>query len=325
MKRAPIIPKVVTASAPKYASDTPAAPVVDSLIARVSAMARGNTITLPVCGRDVRFTLETIPGDKIETQSKVWVNNERDQALLTEEALDDLIPSFLISGQQNPAFGRKVTDIIEVADGSRRRMAAVLTACDFLILVGDLDDEQMDALSKLGNDYRPTSAYERGHRYAQRLNNEFGGNISALSEAENISRKIITRCMNTAKLPRDLVALFLHPGELSARAGEALSKIFASHEADLLARVEKISKRKASGEKLDAEEIINELSEIKSTTRSERTLTTKRQYAPGAISRVKGNQFILSLDTSVLPVDVVERIEAVLLELDSLNSLGPRS
>lgn len=317
MKRAPIIPKMVTSPTPKYDSETPAAPVVDSLIARVSAMARGNTITLPVCGRDVRFTLETIPGDKIETESKVWVNNERDQGLLTEEALDDLIPSFLVSGQQNPAFGRKADGIIEIADGSRRRMTAMLTACDFRILVGDLDDEQMDSLSKLGNDYRPTSAYERGHRYTQRLNNEFGGNISALSEAENISRKIITRCMNTAKLPRELVSLFSHPGELSARAGEALSKIFTSHEADLLARVERISTRKAGGEKLDAEEIINELSETKVTAGPSRTQTTKRQYALGAVSRVKGNQFILSLDTSVLPVDVVERIEAVLLELES--------
>ena len=317
MKRAPIIPKVVTTPTAKYASETPAAPVVDSLIARVSAMARGNTITLPVCGRDVRFTLETIPGDKIEAESKVWVNNERDQTLLTEEALDDLIPSFLVSGQQSPAFGRKVADVIEVADGSRRRMTAMLTACDFRILVGDLDDEQMGSLSKLGNDYRPTSAYERGHRYIKRLNNEFGGNISALSEAENISRKIISRCMNTAKLPRELMALFSHPGELSARSGDALSKVFAIHEADLLAHVERISQRKAAGEKLDAEEIFNELNGAKATSGATRTQITKRQYAPGAISRVKGNQFILSLDTSVLPVDIVERVEAILLELES--------
>jgi ParB family chromosome partitioning protein len=317
MKRAPIIPKVVTTPTSKYASETPAAPVVDALIARVSTMARGNTITLPVCGRDVRFTLETIPGDKIETESKVWVNNERDQTLLTEEALDDLIPSFLVSGQQSPAFGRKVADVIEVADGSRRRMTAMLTACDFRILVGDLDDEQMGSLSKLGNDYRPTSAYERGHRYIKRLNNEFGGNISALSEAENISRKIISRCMNTAKLPRELMALFSHPGELSARSGDVLSKVFAIHEADLLAHVERISQRKAAGEKLDAEEIFNELNGAKSTSGAMRTQTTKRQYAPGAITRVKGNQFILSLDTSVLPVDIVERVEAILLELES--------
>ncbi|GHL16856.1 hypothetical protein ECZU23_52990 [Escherichia coli] len=69
----------------------------------------------------------------------------------------------------------------------------------------------MAALSRLGNDYRPTSAYERGQRYASRLQNEFAGNISALADAENISRKIITRCINTAKLSKSVVALFLTP------------------------------------------------------------------------------------------------------------------
>lgn len=40
---------------------------------------------------------------------------------------------------------------------------------------GDLNDEKMTALSRLGNDYRPTSAYERGKHYVYRLENEFGG------------------------------------------------------------------------------------------------------------------------------------------------------
>jgi ParB family chromosome partitioning protein len=88
----------------------------------------------------------------------------------------------------------------------------------------------MAALSRLGNDYRPTSAYERGQRYASRLHNEFAGNISALADAENISRKIITRCINTARLPKSVVALFSHPGELSARSGEALQKAFKDKE-----------------------------------------------------------------------------------------------
>ena len=101
-----------------------------------------------------------------------------------------------------------MSGVIEIADGSRRRKAAALTESDYRVLVGELDDEQMAALSRLGNDYRPTSAYERGQRYASRLQNEFAGNISALADAENISRKIITRCINTAKLPKSVVALF---------------------------------------------------------------------------------------------------------------------
>lgn len=32
-------------------------------------MARGNAITLPVCGRDVKFTLEVLRGDSVEDLS----------------------------------------------------------------------------------------------------------------------------------------------------------------------------------------------------------------------------------------------------------------
>jgi ParB family chromosome partitioning protein len=67
--------------------------MVDSLIARVGAMARGNAISLPVCGREIKFTLEVLRGDSVES-FRVWSGNERDQELLTEDALDDLLPSF---------------------------------------------------------------------------------------------------------------------------------------------------------------------------------------------------------------------------------------
>lgn len=105
-------------------------------------------------------------------------------------------------------------------------MTAIFTSTEYRILVGALDDEQMDALCKLGNDYRPTSAYERGTRYSQRLEKEFNGNISALADAENISRKVITRCINTSRLPRDVIALFSHPGELPQGLAKVYRKSF---------------------------------------------------------------------------------------------------
>lgn len=318
MKRAPIIPKTSTAPAPELTADTSAAPVIDSLIARVSTMAKGNFITLSVCGRDVRFTLETVAADMVEKGTVVWTGNERDQELLTKEALDDLIPSFIVSGQQNPAFGRKSSGIIEVADGSRRRMTAILTTSDYRILVGDLDDEQMDSLCNIGNDYRPTSAYERGKRYIQRLEKEFNGNISSLAESENISRKIITRCINTAGLPREIIAIFSHPGELSARAGDSMAKIFNKHPAAILEQSKVLTKRKSGGEKLETDVIIKQLTEaVNKNEMLNSRPASKRQYALGASSQYKGNKFIVSIDTSRIDADVVEKIEAILTMLET--------
>lgn len=316
MKRAPVIPKA-SHTAPSSAQTTaPAAPMVDSLIARVGAMAKGNTITLPVCGRDVKFILETILGTDIAQKTCVWEGNERDQDLLNEESLDDLIPSFLLTGQQNPAFGRKAGGMIEVADGSRRRMTAILTSSEYRILVGDLDDEQMDSLCKLGNDYRPTSAYERGKRYQRRLETEFNSNISALSEAENISRKIISRCLNTARLPKDVLTLFSHPGELSARAGDQLFKSFEGNEVLILEHSKFLAEKKRAGAIFEADELLESFADLlksKKDKGSEQTL--KREFLPGATARYKGNKVVLTLDKSRLPEGCISKIEEILNSL----------
>lgn len=319
MKRAPVIPKhnlKVTHEITDI-SPAPAAPVVDSLISRVGSMAKGNAIVLPVCGRDVRFILETVPSNSIEKNTRVWLGNERDQELLTEDALDDLLPSFRLTGQQTPAFGRKQAGIIEIADGSRRRKAAILSSTEYRVLVGELDDEQMSALSRLGNDYRPTSAYERGLRYLSRLDNEFSNNISALAEAENISRKIISRCMNTAHLPKNVVALFSHPGELSARSGEMLFKAFKGKEAILQKTAEVLTEKKKAGVIFEPDELISILiSALKSSEQQkEKENSLKKQLIPGAFIVYKGDKVIFNLDRSKFPDEYINKITMFLQTL----------
>ena len=315
MKRAPIIQKKAPPANEKETAH--AAPVVDSLISRVGVMAKGNTIILPVCGRDVRFTLEFIPGELVETLTSVWDGNERDQSLLTEDAVGDLIPSFLLSGQQTPAFGRRLGDHIEVADGSRRRRTAIITSSVFRILTGELDDEQMDSLCKTGNDYRPTSAYERGKRYAARLSNEFANNVSALAEAENLSRKIISRCINTAKLPHEVITLFSHPGELSARAGETLQRGYAEKSELLLLTAEALHSKKRSGIILESEDILELLHAALKEPSARSNAVSRKQFAPGAVAQYRGNNVTFKLDRSRLPEECISRIEAILEQLSS--------
>ncbi|MBK5016748.1 ParB/RepB/Spo0J family plasmid partition protein [Pantoea sp. S62] len=313
MKRAPIIPKSSSSSAAVAPAAAPAAPMVDSLIARVGGMAKGNTIVLPVCGRDVKFTLETVPAKEVDKSTRVWAGNERVQEFLTEDALDDLIPSFLLNGQQTPAFGRQIKESIEVADGSRRRMAAILTSSDYRVLVGELDDEQMDALCKLGNDYRPTSAYERGRRYAQRLEKEFANNISALADAEGISRKIITRCVNTARLPHEVISLFSHPGELSARAGEQLYRASEGKHALLAEKTQSLIASRKSGLFYDADDIIQELTAALTKGSSPtREPAEKKEFGPGVSARYKGKKVLFSLDRTKVPESLIAQLEALL-------------
>ncbi|EAB8136693.1 ParB/RepB/Spo0J family plasmid partition protein [Salmonella enterica subsp. enterica] len=316
MKRAPVMknaPKINFDSAPKAtitaADNKPTAPAVANLSERVRNMV-GNHVTLPVCGRDVTFTLETVAAEMVERATMVWSGNERDQALLTQAALDDLIPSFLTSGQQNPAFGRKISGIIEVADGSRRRQTAIYTHSEYRVLVGDLDDEQMAWLSTIGNNYRQTSAYERGKRYARRLKNEFGDNVSKLAEAENISRKIIMRCIKTAELPREIIALFSNPNELSARAGESLAKVYKGNEDAVLAFAQHLAKRQKGGESFETDEVLKQLHDV--AEKPTKPATRERLFGKGIKAKYKGDSVSFQLN-NVSPV-VIQKIETLLKE-----------
>lgn len=309
LKNAPNIDTLMsnTHHAPEKAQSV--SPMVGDLQSKLSSLS-GNSITLPVCGRNVAFKLETIPADKVEMATMVWLGNERDQELLNESALADLVPSFLTSGQQNPAFARKTSGIIEIADGSRRRKTAIITGRDYRVLVGELDDEQMQWLSQVGNDYRPTSAYERGKRYLRRLN-EFDGNVKALAEAEGIDRNIVNRCMNTAGLPKEILSIFKHPGELSARAGDALSKIYQGNEQTMLDAARQLLRMKHAGEDFEPARIIQVLQDVILVEKKDESKTEKA-YGDGVIAKYKGNFVTLKIDSRKIPSSLMKKIEALL-------------
>ena len=309
LKNAPNIDTLMSSTHHAPQKQPSVSPMVGDLQSKLSSLS-GNSITLPVCGRNVTFKLETIPADKVEMATMVWLGNERDQELLNESALADLIPSFLTSGQQNPAFARKTSGIIEVADGSRRRKTSIITGTDYRVLVGELDDEQMQWLSQVGNDYRPTSAYERGKRYLRRLK-EFDGNVKALAEAEGIDRNIVNRCMNTAGLPKEILSIFKHPGELSARAGDALSKVYQGHEQSMQDGARQLLRMKQAGEDFEPARIIQALQDFILVDKTEAPKTEKA-YGDGVTAKYKGNFVTLKLDNRKIPSSLMKKIEALL-------------
>jgi ParB family chromosome partitioning protein len=185
--------------------------------------ATGSTMTHKVMGKEVVFKLVEVPANKIEMSTMVWLANERAQELLDAHAVSDLLESFRDQGQQVPAFGRDVCGQIEIADGSRRRHTALETKQPFYVWVGDLSPEQMEYLSEIGNQYKETSAYEKGLKYEKLLKN---ATQEEVSEAVGVTRKAMMRCVQTAQLPQAFIRSFTSPNELSARKGEALHKLY---------------------------------------------------------------------------------------------------
>ncbi|EDP57236.1 ParB/RepB/Spo0J family partition protein [Vibrio sp. AND4] len=184
----------------------------------------GNTLTKPVMGLGVTFTLKKIPAKTVDLSTMVWLENERDQELLDEFAISDILPTFKEYGQEVPAFGREECGVIQVADGSRRRFTAITAKSDFYIWVGDLSDEQMNYLSEVGNNYRPTSAYEQGQKALRLLNS--GKNQEEVAILVGKGRRALMREVNTARLPKPFIKALPSPNDLSARQGETLFKAY---------------------------------------------------------------------------------------------------
>lgn len=226
-----------------------AAPVVNRVAREpIKSLRAGDTYKAPVCGRMVTFTLRVIPAADVATKTRVWKNNERLQEFLNETSLGDIIPSMRENGQDVPAYGRPADGGgVETADGSRRRAAAIITGRDYMVWVGDLTDAEMDHFTKIGNQYTPTSAYERGRRYKQLLETGTYANQRELAEAEGISHKVIQRCIAAASLPDEIIKLFPRLNDLSARGGETLAK---NRNAHMLAAAKKMAKNPPEPEQI---------------------------------------------------------------------------
>nr|WP_243756409.1 ParB/RepB/Spo0J family partition protein [Aeromonas hydrophila] len=157
--------------------------------------------------------------------------NERDQHLLTERALSDILPSVRQYGVSEPVMARDVNGVLEIAKGSRRRACAVHAGVDLPVLVGELTDEEVMALDRVSNYHLQPSPWERGRRYKKlvdRCGSLRKAEMYLADVGEKVSRRDISRCIATYLLPVEIIAAFDCPNDLSARAGEELGNLWAA-------------------------------------------------------------------------------------------------
>lgn len=202
---------------------TIAAPTIQAHVKR-QRLQPGKSSSMNVAGRMVDFTLKRIPHAELESQTEVWEGNERDQHLLTDNALADILPSIRNNEQENPGKGRTLPDgTIQVADGSRRRMCCIKAGKDYFIWVAaELTDQEMDHLTETGNQYKETSAYEKGKRYLRIKEREKFKSKTEWAKYLGIDRKTMERCNHTALLPECIIQLFPTVNDISARAGDRI-------------------------------------------------------------------------------------------------------
>lgn len=278
-------------------------PTVANLSRRAANVAPGNTIILSVLGRDVTLTCQKIDALQVERKTMVFADNIRLQELLDEDSLADILPTMENSGQQFPGIGREFNGVIEIADGSRRRRAAILSKRDYIVLVGDLTDAEMTYLSETGNEHQKPSAYEIGLRYKRRLHREFCDNLTHLADDIGLDRKTVRNYIETASLPIEIIRCFKSPNDVSARAGVKLYKLYQQYEDSMLMTAAELVKRKTE---LSTEEIFAKFEAIQPIAEK----PTERVFRPGVVAKYKNKSVTFSLKN--VSDEIIQKIEKIL-------------
>lgn len=282
-------------------------PTVANLSRRAANVAPGNTIILSVLGRDVTLTCQKIDALQVERKTMVFADNIRLQELLDEDSLADILPTMGNSGQQFPGIGREINGVIEVADGSRRRRAAILSKRDYIVLVGDLSDAEMTYLSETGNEHQKPSAYEIGLRYKRRLHREFCDNLTHLADDIGLDRKTVRNYIETASIPIEIIRCFKSPNDVSARAGVKLYKLYQQYEDSMLLTAAELVKRKTE---LSTEEIFAKFEAIQPIAEK----PTERIFRPGVVAKYKNKSVTFSLKN--VSDEIIQKIEKILEQGD---------
>ena len=177
---------------------------------RLSQLAGGNAVT--------RFQELVDPA-----RCRVWEGHNRDYAALSEETCADLIESFKAEGRQNfAAIVRRVEGDPdhdwEIICGARRHWSVSWMRAHerpdfrFLIEPRELTDEEAFRLADLENrNRRDLSDYERARDYARAVERYYGGSQQQMAERLEVSKSWLSRYLELARLPAEVVAAFATP------------------------------------------------------------------------------------------------------------------
>lgn len=170
---------------------------------------------------------------------RMWERHNRDYALLNEHNCRDLIDGIRAQGRQEfPAIVRRLTGegpAYEVICGARRHFAVSwLRASNYLqfkylVEVRDLTDEEAFRLSDIENrDRDDISDFERARDYSDAIRLYYGGKQRAMAARLEVTEGWLSRYLNLAKLPDEVVSAFASIRDLRELHARTLKPLLAN-------------------------------------------------------------------------------------------------
>jgi ParB family chromosome partitioning protein len=207
------------------------------------------------------------------TRCRMWAEHNRDYAKLDEARCGDLIESFKAQNRQEvAAIVRRVHDDpavdFEVICGARRHWTVSWLRAHnysdfrFFVEIRELTDEEAFRISDLENRAREDlSDVERARDYLRALERHYGGHQKAMAQRLNVSETWLSRYLDLARLPPNLLAAFFDPHELKIKHITQLKPLLkpAERELRVLQRAAELKARAGEGARFSPQEVIRQL------------------------------------------------------------------
>lgn len=228
-------------------------------------------------------TLARLASGKVVTDRTEWVDpsrcrpwrlHNRDLDHLNEETCRDLIDAFLSAKKQRiPAIVRKLNNDpdheYEIIAGVRRWWTVGWLRehhhhdFEYLVTVQRVSDEEAFRISDIENRSRKDiSDWERAKEYTKALGEFYSGSQSEMAEHLNISKSWLSRLLDVARLPEDIVAAFSDSHDITVRVARDIKPLTSDERSLACMREESraiLTARESTGERLSGPEVAKRL------------------------------------------------------------------
>lgn len=218
---------------------------------------RENRLAELAAGKVISRTHELVD----PARCRMWSGHNREYAQLTEERCADLIESIKAQGRQEmPAIVRRVRDDpaydFEVICGARRHWSVSwlrnhnYPEFRFLVDIRELSDEEAFRLADLENRAREDlSDLERARDYLRALDAYYEGRQKVMAERIKVTESWLSRYLDLARLPAELMVAFPNPHDLKIKHVLALKPLLKPEDRRqrVFAEAKRLSKQSGEG------------------------------------------------------------------------------
>lgn len=232
--------------------------------------SRSQTLARIATGKTVADRTEWVD----PARCRPWRLHNRDLDHLSAESCRDLIDSFLAAKKQRiPAIVRRLKDDpehdYEIIAGVRRWWTVRWLRehhhpeFDYLVTIQNVTDEEAFRVSDVENRSRKDiSDWERAKEYTRALAEFYENSQSQMAEHLNLSRSWLSRLLDVARLPDEIVSAFTDPHDITVRVARDIKPLTndARAIAQMRQEAEKIqAERENDGVRLSGPEVAKRL------------------------------------------------------------------